>query len=246
MNNKKEKISKTIDNIEKIIEKSLITLFLILLLLSWGIIPIIICTILKIDYQNLNNIIKTILLVINDSLLLLLLSLIYKKTLKKDLAELKNKQKRKQYFFFSVKCWIIGLIIMVISNSIIAILTNGTLAANEQEVRKLIDSYPLYMLFQLAIYAPLTEELIFRKSIKDITKNKYLYLFLTGLIFGSLHVLSSLKTPLDLLYLIPYCSLGATFGYIYYKTNNIYSTITIHAIHNTFAFILYLLTTVIS
>ena len=96
------------------------------------------------------------------------------------------------------------------------------------------------MAFQLIIYAPLTEEIIFRKSIKDITNNKKIYILLSGFIFGSLHVITSLTSPIGLLYLIPYCSLGCIFAHLYHKTDNIFSTITAHSIHNTIALLVYL------
>ena len=58
---------------------------------------------------------------------------------------------------------------MIVSNCIISIILGNQLAANEKAVRELIDTYPIYMAFQLMIYAPITEELVFRKSIKNIT-----------------------------------------------------------------------------
>jgi len=91
------------------------------------------------------------------------------------------------------------------------------------------------------IYAPLTEELIFRKSIRDVIKNKWLYIIISGLIFGGLHVVSSIDSLIDLIYLIPYCSLGFVFASLYIKTNNIYSTIVAHSFHNTLALLLYLM-----
>lgn len=121
---------------------------------------------------------------------------------------------------------------------------NGQLAENEEAVRSLIDIYPIYMIFQLIIYAPLTEELIFRKSIRNICQNKYIYIFLSGLIFGGLHAISSITTPLDLIYLIPYCSLGFIFAFLYSKTDNIFSTITAHAFHNGLALLVYLTTVI--
>ena len=48
------------EKIETILKKSMITLGLILLLLTWGLIPIIISSILKINYQNMNAILKII------------------------------------------------------------------------------------------------------------------------------------------------------------------------------------------
>ena len=129
---------------------------------------------------------------------------------------------------------------MITSNLIIMIFTKGNISENEETVRTLIDSYPLYMAFNVMIYAPITEEIVFRKSIKDICPNSNISILLSGLIFGGLHVISSLDTPLGFLHLIPYCSLGFLFAYLYKKTDNIFSTITAHSIHNTFAILIYL------
>ena len=229
------------EKIETILKKSMITLGLILLLLTWGLIPIIISSILKINYQNMNAILKIIISFFNDLCLIFILIGIYHKTFFRDFKNYFETGNILENIFTSLKYWLLGLSIMVISNSIITIVTNGTLAANEEAVRNLIDTHPLYMAFQLIIYAPLTEELIFRKSIREITNNKVIYILLTGLIFGGMHVISSIQSAKDLLYLIPYCSLGFTFGYLYTKTDNIFSTITAHATHNTLALILYLM-----
>ena len=187
----------------------------------------------------MNSLAKILILFPADILFLIFLITIYHKTIIKDF---------KNYFYCNLKnnikesfsTWLIGFGIMIVSNLIIAILTNGQLAQNEENVRELISTYPIYMAFQLILYAPLSEELIFRKSIKDITNNKKIYILLSGLIFGGLHVITSLNNPLGFLYLIPYCSLGCIFAYLYHKTNNIFSTITAHSIHNTLALLIYL------
>ena len=130
---------------------------------------------------------------------------------------------------------------MITSNIIINTLTPNAIAGNEESVRSLIDIAPLFMAFELAIYAPITEELIFRKSIKDITNNKYIYILLSGLIFGGMHVIGSITSTYDILYLIPYGALGIAFASLYHKTNNLFSTITVHSIHNTLTLVLYLI-----
>ena len=56
-----------------------------------------------------------------------------------------------------------------------------------------------------------------------------------------LHIISYITSPIDLVYLIPYSALGIAFALLYHKTNNIFSTITMHAMHNLLAVILYLL-----
>lgn len=176
--------------------------------------------------------------IVNLLFLILMIS-VYFKTLKKDF---------KLFFkdFFnnmetSIKYWLIGFTVMIISNLIIVIISEGAIAGNEEQVRKLIDISPLYMLFSVSIYAPLTEELLFRKGFRDIIKNKWLYIIVSGCVFGGLHVIGNIASPIDVLYLIPYCSLGIAFAYTYYKTNNIFSTICMHSIHNTMAIILYLI-----
>lgn len=229
-----------IDKTEKIILKSLISLGLIFLLLFWSYIPITILAILGIDYTSFTEIGKIICMLINDILLLIILFQIYKKSIKQDFKNFFN-HNLKENLKIAVKYWIIGMIVMIISNYIIAIVTNGKLATNEESVRELIKIAPWYMAFELTIYAPISEELIFRRSIRDIVKNPYIYSIISGLIFGGLHAITSLNSAIDLLYFIPYCSLGITFALLYSKTNNIFSTITIHAFHNGLALLLYFL-----
>lgn len=129
--------------------------------------------------------------------------------------------------------WLIGLLIMAVSNLIISHLLSGTLATNEQNVRNLLTSFPIISIIMTSLLAPLTEELIFRKAFLDVFKTKWTYVLTAGIIFGSLHVILTIKNIYELLYLIPYCSLGIAFSYMYYETKNIIVPITIHMLHNT-------------
>ena len=221
------------------LKKISIPIILIILLLIWQAIGVIILQIFGINSDNLTELSKVIISFILDLLLISLIIYIYHKDIFKDFKNFFNKNILKN-IKLSFKYWLIGLGIMIFSNSIIAIITNGTLAANEEAVRELIDKVPIYMAFQVMIYAPLTEEIIFRKSIKHAINNKILFIIISGLIFGGLHVISSISSLIDLIYLIPYCTLGFVFAILYNKTNNIFSTITAHSFHNALALILYL------
>lgn len=218
-----------------------ITIGLIMLMLTWSAIPSIILIILNINIESIPNIIKILYTFIFDIIFLLLIASIYKQEITKEFKAFFTKKNILNNIKKSLKYWSIGMIIMISTNAIIALFTNN-LAANEQAVREMIDKYPLYMAFQVMIYAPISEEIIFRKSIDKIFKNKYLYILISGLIFGGLHVISSITSLIDILYLLPYCSLGFVFALLYKNTNNnIFSTITAHAFHNTLALLLYLL-----
>ncbi len=220
---------KTIKNIS-------ISLGLVLLYLLFTNIPVIFMYLLGIDYNKFNQTIKILYMFICNIIVMTIIISIYHKTLIKDFKNFFNKN-----IFNNLenafKYWLLGFIVMVVSNLILTAITEG-IASNEEAVRTLIKAAPIYMFFDVSIYAPLMEELIFRKSIRDITDRKWLYILTSGLIFGGLHVISSISSPVDLLYLIPYSSLGIAFAYSYYKSNNIFSSITMHCMHNTLSFIL--------
>lgn len=191
-----------------------------------------------VDLKNMNHFSLELLLLGIDFLWLIILFFCYKKTLIKDGKDfIKNFSENMNTAF---KYWFTGLIIMMISNLLINLFTNS-IANNEESVRTLLSSMPFYMAFDIVLYAPFSEELIFRKGFRDVFQSKWLYIIASGFTFGALHVVSSIETLTDLLYLIPYCALGFAFSSLYYKTNNIFSSISMHFLHNTLTLILLLL-----
>lgn len=220
------------------------------ILFGWTLFPLIPIAIFNIDLNKMTDLMYVLYTFCCDIGFMIILFIIYKKTIiddfKKYLDNFKND------FNFSFKYYLVGLALMVISNLIISNLFSGAVANNDIEVRKMIDLFPLYMIFSVSIKAPFIEEIIFRKSIYDSVtsfgENKlhiFLYIMVSGLIFSSLHVLGMTKTYLDYLYIIPYMSLGCMFAYIYVRTGNIFSTITMHSLHNTVTIILFFLQGVI-
>lgn len=205
---------------------------LFLLFFSIAAIP---AAIFNIDLAELSDLNLIIYSFSCNILFLIIIVACYFKTLKKDFKPFfKNFLTN---FEDSFKYYIIGLAIMIVSNLILTSLVGG-LAENEEIVRKSIDLAPIVMLLEVSIYAPIAEELLFRRSMRDLFKNKWLYILVSGFVFGGLHVVGC-KNLVEYLYLIPYCSLGFSFSYIYAKTDNIYSTITLHAMHNTITILLY-------
>ncbi|MEE3342693.1 MAG: type II CAAX endopeptidase family protein [Bacilli bacterium] len=222
--------------------KVLKSLGLIILLVSYSIIPVIIFFIMGINYYDLSFSIKILSLFIADILFVFFLGFIYRDVLKKDFKKL-----RKDFFGIikiAIKYWLEALFFMIICNAIISIITGGDIASNEKSVRELLKITPIFMLFQIAIFAPFTEELIFRKSIRDIFKNDKIYVLISGLVFGGMHVVGDMSYY-SLLYIIPYGVLGGFFAQLYRKTDNIYSSMIVHSIHNTMAFLLLIIAKVI-
>ena len=93
--------------------------------------------------------------------------------------------------------------------------------------------------FSVIIFAPLVEELIYRKSIYSLSNNKVVYYIVSILAFSLPHMLSTtydLKT--FILGLIPYLFSGFILSLIYDHTKNIYVSTLAHIINNLIAFII--------
>ena len=120
---------------------------------------------------------------------------------------------------------------MAVSNYAIGYITGVSTSVNQETLLKLIKAAPVLSILMTAVIAPIIEEFVFRKSIRDVIDNKLLFILVSGLSFGAIHVISSISLT-NLLYLIPYASLGICLSIIYYKTDSIFSSILIHMLHN--------------
>lgn len=220
----------------KDIAKYLKTFFVIMFYFTYNNIAVYILKRFGIDIYNISQNMLIFINLIIDILFMIILFLVYYKDIINDIRDFKKNYK--SYLRLAFKWWIFALLFMYISNIIIYIIVKSN-ASNEEIIHSMVNKYPLYMLFQVSIMAPFVEEMLFRKSIRDIVTNKYLYIIISALIFGGLHVLTS-KSYLEMLYIIPYGVFGGIFAYIYCKTKNIFSTITVHHFHNTIIVLYYI------
>jgi len=167
-------------------------------------------------------------LIANVITVIFLVSL-YLKDIKNNLKNLKKNYKR--HFVTGLKYWLIGLSVMMISTLIINTLNNG-IANNEEAIRDMIKTIPIYTLISTVIIAPIMEEFTFRKAIKPFFKDEVKYSIFCGIIFGMVHVIFSVETFIDYLYIVPYGIMGSMFALSYTKTKNIFTPIFFHMIHN--------------
>lgn len=167
-----------------------------------------------------------------------ILFFLYKKELKAEYQDFKKNNE--QYIKKTIKYWFIGLLVMVIANGLINSINPNELPANEQAIREMLNDNALLMVLATVILAPFIEEIMFRKTLSHIFQKPFILIIANTILFGGAHVFNSYQTPIDLLYIIPYGALGGAFAYINYKSKNIFSSMTIHAIHNGLLIILYL------
>ncbi len=155
---------------------------------------------------------------------------IYRKDIKRDFQDFKKNFN--QNLDIGFKYWLIGVIVMVVANSCIIFLLPEAQATNEESVQNVIHAAPFISLISVGIIGPFIEEMVFRRSFREVFSDKWLFVLMSGLIFGSLHVILSISSPWDFAYIIPYSSLGFAFGLMYVKTNNIFTPIFLHVFHN--------------
>ncbi len=183
------------------------------------------------DIQEINKIttLKSMIFVFAKYFVLIGLFFInYRKYLKQKIIDFKNNFVK--YFKISVKNWFLGFIIMIISNIIINSFIPG-LGKNEEGVQQLITEIPIIAFIMTTVFAPFVEEMIFRKYLQDAIKNKTAFMILSGLIFGLVHVMG-FDSWLEYILIIPYGALGFMFAKTLNETDNIYSTIMMHMLHN--------------
>lgn len=201
---------------------------------------LLILNLLKIDISNFSVLTKNIYLFVVDFIYIFLLWFFIKKDLRIELNNFKKNGLKLIIKFFPI--YLFGVILMGISNSILINVTGLELSSNEENIRTMIKFYPIYMFFSSVIYAPFVEEVIFRKSIKKVIDNETLFILLSGLIFGLIHVISGGNESInEILMGIPYIIMGIDFAYIFYKSENIFTTMTLHSLHNLILIIIQLI-----
>lgn len=162
--------------------------------------------------------------------LAIILFVIYRKELISEWKKFKNSFWHN--FDVGISNWFIGLLLMVVFNTILSVVFKAGTANNEESVQSMISVFPLMMLIMSGLLAPWTEEIVFRKSIRKIFKKKLPYILVSGLLFGMAHVVGSATTMTDWLFVLPYGSLGVAFAASYYDTETIFTPIMFHMIHN--------------
>ena len=181
--------------------------------------------------------------IIGQVIFILIIYLIYKKDLDNEakiyFKDFKNK------FKYSFKIYILGYLGMIFFNLIITFVLHK-ISQNEEEVRELLYANIITTMISISIIAPILEELIFRKSIQPVVKNRWLYVVICGLLFGGAHILTNILSGTfvisDLLYILPYGCLGGSFALMDYNTKSTFTSIVIHSLHNTITACLLLIT----
>ena len=168
---------------------------------------------------------------------LIIVLIIYRKSLKKDWQNFWSN--KKVCFKKAFKNWILGFLAMVVINLLIISLV-GDIAVNESQNREILTKLPVFSIITMVFLGPVLEELVFRKNFREAFNSDKLFMICTALIFGSMHLLASLeiinwtdiKSVMQLLYIFSYSALGYFFAKAYVETDSIFTSMICHIVHN--------------
>ena len=115
-------------------------------------------------------------------------------------------------------------------------------SVNQQIATDLTLSQPLFSFFAINIFAPLTEELIFRGMLarylfpkQDNSKRTLLFLLVSSVLFALIH------SPGTLQQFLVYFSLGFSLGLAYISRKGLAYSISLHALNNLVSFLMILM-----
>ncbi len=162
-----------------------------------------------------------------------ILLLIYYKDLRKEFKIYKDNFRSN--IGTSLKYYLLG-IFLTFSFSLLLSTILKDVSQNENLVRELLLNHTFIILITITFVAPFVEELVYRKSLNTIIKNKWVFAIVSGILFGSAHIMTNIFTNTfvltDLLYILPYGSYGFVFALMDDKTKTTFSSIFIHGMHN--------------
>lgn len=119
-----------------------------------------------------------------DLIFLICIIFVYRDNLKKDFENLK-----KDYKISSIiKTVIIWVVIIFVFNILMGAITeiiypNMERDDNTNAIFSLLDVSTFYTIFKTMIFAVVAEELLYRESISDVVKNKYIFIIISSIIY---------------------------------------------------------------
>lgn len=161
----------------------------------------------------------------------LLILYLYRNTFKKDFKDIiENKKKYLSSILINVA---LIFVIMLITNALIGMLFDiKQTSENDYSLLTMFKKSPIILMFLTSLYYPVIEGVIFRKSVRDIIDNKWIFIIFSSVFYFFFNVaytsLSFTSIITSLCYLFSMMLLSS----YYYKTNNFTASVIVMMIYN--------------
>lgn len=220
---------------------NLLKLFLCLLFFFFfSEIVVFIFNIFNIDLTKLSMKGKSVYQFIMSLLIFIMLLVVYFKNIKKDAIEFK-KDLRKNIIYV-IKLFFIFMIVKIgvafLSSFIMVVLkmdVNSITSVNQSALEDFIKVSPLIMVITTGFIGPFYEEGLFRLGFRKVIGNKFLFVIISGFVFGLMHIFplsEGVSLTLGIIQSISYVTMGIFLACVYAKTDNIFTSIGVHLLNN--------------
>lgn len=146
----------------------------------------------------------------------------------------------KKVFINCIKIFVIGLFLYVLLNTLLDVF-NVPIFNNQNSMIEMFKNVPVLFVLNTLFYYPVIEELVFKMSLKEIIKNKWSFIIITGLLNAFFQIFFSMNNVSDLLYLLPLTFLISSLSYVYHKTDNVIYPIVLRMCYNLIPCIIYMI-----
>ena len=153
-----------------------------------------------------------------------------------------NKQSfKKTFFIFLGIFYLTAIIVGRISTALYDRTSTNQEAINELLTKDNILIIPFIIV--VCVIGPIVEEIVYRRAIFSVLRNKYLSIIVSSTIFGMIHILTTDDTIYHLIVIsLPYFASGVIYSLAYEKSNhNLWLPALVHIFNNSLSIVLILL-----
>lgn len=156
---------------------------------------------------------------------------IYRKSFTNDFKDFgKNRWKYVKSILLNL---VIILTITIIINSLLVLVFNITdTSENDYSLRTMYESSPIVLFLLTAIYYPIVEGIVFRKTIKEVIDKKWLFIIFSSLFYFFFNVAYTSFTLNNILSSLCYFFIMIVLSNYYWKTNNLTASILVISLSN--------------
>lgn len=164
----------------------------------------------------------TMLSFLADLIFLICIIFVYKDNLKNDFENLKKDYKISKI----IKTVIIWVVIIFIFNILMGAITeviypNAAADDNTNAIISLLNTATFYSIFKTMIFAVVAEELLYRESISDVVKNKYLFVVISSIVYTLLNfIFVGFESKIIVMDMLSYLVPAIILSFAYVKNNN--------------------------
>lgn len=161
----------------------------------------------------------------------LLIIYLYKDTFKSDFKDFKeNKKKYIKSILINV---VLIFAIMIITNALIGILLNiKETSENDYSLLAMFKKSPFVLILLTSIYYPVVEGVIFRKSVRDIIDNKWMFIMFSSVFYFFFNIAYTSLSFTSIITSLCYLFSMMLLSNYYYKTNNFTASVIVMMIYN--------------